>query len=183
MKIRRFSGHPQVRDWAIIPFQGEYQVLAGTENWTMLTHNYTMEDNSHSVTGNRTRISTRAGSLLPRYSSAVCFSSLICFSWSIILRCLYLMIARVLDLCSPCQFILTFVSSLLSFVCIPPFPHRKSDQSDPYLVYCGQQHIQRNKPQYSLFPKDTLHIDALHSILTVGKCAEYTHVVLYHHKY
>ena len=103
MKIRRFSGHPQVRDWAIIPFQGGYQVLAVTGNWTMLLYNYTIEENSHSVTGNRTRISTRAGLLLPLYSSAACISSLVCSLVSIFLKLWYLMIARVPDLCSPCQ--------------------------------------------------------------------------------
>jgi hypothetical protein len=119
VKIRRFSGHPQVRGWAIIPFQGEYQVLAVTGNWTMLTYNYTIEENSHSVTGNRTRISTRAGLLLPLYSSAVCLSSLVYSFLSILLKLWYLVIARVPDLCSPCQ-ILPLLRPLLFHQIWPP---------------------------------------------------------------
>lgn len=119
MKIRRFSGHPQVRDWAIIPFQGGYQVLVVTGNWTMLLYNYTIEENSYSVTGNRTRISTRAGLLLPLYSSAVCLSSLVCSPLSILLKLWYLMIARVPDLCSPCQ-ILPFLLPLFFHQIWPP---------------------------------------------------------------
>ena len=103
MKIRRFSGHPQVRDWAIILFQGKYQVLVVTGKWTMLRYNYTIEENSLSVTGNRTRLSTRAGLLLPLYSSAAYLFSPVYFLVSISLKLWYLMIARVLDLCLPCQ--------------------------------------------------------------------------------
>jgi hypothetical protein len=110
VKIRRFSGHPQVRDWAIIPFQGEYQVPTGTGNWTMSIQSYATKYDSHSVTGNRSRISTRAGSLLSLHSSGVYFSFSACSPLSIILRCWYLMIVRVPDLCSPCQ--IPFISIL-----------------------------------------------------------------------
>ena len=120
MKIRRFSGHPQVRDWAIIPFQGGYQVLVVTGNWTMLMYNSTIEENSHSVTGNRMRISIRTGLLLPLYSSVTCLSSLVHFFLSIFLKLWYLMIARVPDLCSPCQ-ILPFLLPLFFYqIWLPP---------------------------------------------------------------
>jgi len=70
----------------------------------MDSQSYATEYASHSVTENRSRISTRAGSLLSLYSSAVWSSSSACSLPSLILRLWYLMIARVPDLCSPCQF-------------------------------------------------------------------------------
>ncbi len=123
MKIRRFSGHPQVRDWAIIPFQGEYQVSVVTENWTTLMYNYTREENSQSVAGNRMRISIRTRSLLPLYPSAACFSSLVCLFSSNPLKLQYLVIARVPDLCSPCQIFPhpTIILSLADTLYLAPF--------------------------------------------------------------
>lgn len=172
MKIRRFSGHPQVRDWAIIPFQGEYQVSVVTGNWTTLMYNYIREENSQSVAGNRMCTSIRTRSLLPLYSSAVCFSSLMCFILSISLKLWYLMIARVPDLCSPCQIFShppSFFHQTTHFIWHPSsFVHILAWRYNP-------------NPPYLLFLIDTLHIDALHSILTMGDHAVYPFMALFYH--
>lgn len=104
MKSRRFSGRPQVRDWAITHFQGEYQVLVVIRIWTRTTLIGAMRRNDRSFTGNRMRISIRIGSLLQIHTAAPCSPSIVFRALSNFLKLWYLVIARVPDLFSLCQF-------------------------------------------------------------------------------